>query len=320
MSNLASKNNKRISVVIGTYNGEDYIIEQIESILQQTLLPDELIIVDDASSDKTLNLIQSIDIERKYGIEILIIKQEKNQGYIKNFLTGIFNTSSKFVFLCDQDDIWLPNKLGNMVDLFEKNPQIIALHSNTSIVDEYGQILQERVQNYDKDLENINLHKLIKKVNYPGMALAFRRNKIVLKLEELVKSGVTIPTHDWTICYLACLEEGFYITQQVLTYRRYTGKNVALSLNDTKRKYDLESRIKGIKLYLTYYHFVKEYQDHIQQKKYFDINKNISSAEKRIDYLKKKSIPKWFLSVLQLNSYPSYKAFFMDFLVMIKDK
>lgn len=84
------KNNLTASVVLATYNGEEFLAQQIESILNQTVLPNEIIFVDDCSKDSTRLIIYDfIEIIRVKGIESKIVNHDVNIGYIENFFSGI---------------------------------------------------------------------------------------------------------------------------------------------------------------------------------------------------------------------------------------
>src|SRR6476661_6415310 len=101
-------NNPLVSVVLATYNGELFIEEQIKSILQQTYSPIELIIVDDASTDNTISIIQQFEASHSC---IRLFTSERNVGYIKNFEKGMLLASGEYIALSDQDDIWEAAKL-----------------------------------------------------------------------------------------------------------------------------------------------------------------------------------------------------------------
>ena len=96
------------SVAIASYNGEKYIEKQIKSILNQTIPPREIIIVDDCSSDGTINIIN--ELSKKSNIHFRIILHEVNMGYRRSFFDAIYNTTCNIIFLSDQDDIWKSNK------------------------------------------------------------------------------------------------------------------------------------------------------------------------------------------------------------------
>lgn len=115
---------KKISVAMTTYNGDKYLSEQLESISKQTLLPDELVICDDASTDATREVIIKYTLNAPFVVRVYV--NEKNIGFTKNFEKAISLASGDLIFLCDQDDIWFPNKIKCIAELFqrERNLQI----------------------------------------------------------------------------------------------------------------------------------------------------------------------------------------------------
>ena len=105
----------KISVVMAVYNGEKYIEEQLMSILSQSIMPDELIIQDDGSSDSTTDKIQSIT--EKSDVSVKLIKNKENLGFSKNFITAISAASGEYIFLSDQDDIWKKDRIYRSVSV-----------------------------------------------------------------------------------------------------------------------------------------------------------------------------------------------------------
>ena len=99
-----------VSVVIATYNGEKYIVKQLESIRNQTRKPDEVIIVDDRSNDNTFKIVK--EYIQQYALRNWrIYLNDCNLGYKGNFQKGIELATGKYIFLCDQDDEWERNKI-----------------------------------------------------------------------------------------------------------------------------------------------------------------------------------------------------------------
>ncbi len=116
---------QKISVVMSLYNGEKYLVEQLESIKNQTLLPNEIVFVDDASSTNPSYLIKSV-LDGS-GISYLILINDRNQGSNYSFRRGVKNAIGDIIFFSDQDDIWLETKIQTVIDFFNEN-------SNASVV------------------------------------------------------------------------------------------------------------------------------------------------------------------------------------------
>lgn len=110
MSN-ARQNRPRISVCIAAYNGARFITEQIASILPQLADRDEVIVVDDHSTDDTADLVGGLGDPR-----IHLVRSDSNQGYVRTFERAITLATGEFIFLSDQDDLWLPGRVAAMVN------------------------------------------------------------------------------------------------------------------------------------------------------------------------------------------------------------
>lgn len=232
MKKVDMKNNLTASVVLATYNGEEFLAQQIESILNQTVLPNEIIFVDDCSKDSTRLIIYDfIEIIRVKGIESKIVNHDVNIGYIENFFSGIELASKELIFLSDQDDLWESNKIEKCKDYFEKNLDMLALHTNTNIIDRDNNLIERNFQEYNKVIEKIEVKKFVKKVNYAGMSLVFKNGMFKDRLLEIKKS-TSLNTHDWFICLVASINDGFFVSSDVLNLRRYTGENFALKLGN----------------------------------------------------------------------------------------
>lgn len=123
----------KISVALCTYNGARFILEQLQSIASQTLLPDEVIISDDGSSDGTIEIVEQFSTRAPFKLQFF--KNSSRLGVTKNFERAISLCSGDIVFLCDQDDVWLPQKIATMVPLFLANEKVGLVFSNAFITD-----------------------------------------------------------------------------------------------------------------------------------------------------------------------------------------
>ncbi len=123
-----------ISIAMATYNGEKYIAEQLESILLQSTPPHEIVICDDKSTDNTAEIVKSF--AEKSSVPIRFYQNSTNLGWIKNFNQCIGLCSGDVIFFCDQDDVWLPNKIEIMHSAFLENPNAVLVCSDAYVVDE----------------------------------------------------------------------------------------------------------------------------------------------------------------------------------------
>ena len=103
-----------ISIAMATYNGEKYLREQIDSILNQTIQDFELIVCDDCSTDTTWNILQDYQSQDR---RIKCYRNEENLGFKKNFEKAIGLCTGEYIALSDQDDIWLPEHLEKLVNI-----------------------------------------------------------------------------------------------------------------------------------------------------------------------------------------------------------
>lgn len=121
----------KISIVIAAYKGEKYIAEQLKSLLAQTRLPDEIIICDDSNDDLTCQAIS----EFCSGGMVKYTKNSEALGVAGNFEKAISLASGDYIFLCDQDDVWHPEKVETMAALLDENSTVDGVFCNSMLVD-----------------------------------------------------------------------------------------------------------------------------------------------------------------------------------------
>lgn len=121
-----------ISIAMATYNGEQYLQTQLDSLASQTRLPDELVISDDGSSDSTIEIAEGFAASSTFDVKVL--KNTNRLGYIKNFERALLHCSGEIIALSDQDDIWLPEKLAKQGGLIEMNPSIGGVFSDAFLM------------------------------------------------------------------------------------------------------------------------------------------------------------------------------------------
>lgn len=142
-----------ISVCMASYNGAQYIEKQIESILDQLSLGDELIIVDDCSTDDTVNIIKKFNSDY-----IKLFKNEKNIGYVRNFEKALGLAKNNYICLADQDDVWIGGRLQKLEAKIEsENVYLVASNFNPSFEDSKNdkKFLKLKIENSTEYLGNI---------------------------------------------------------------------------------------------------------------------------------------------------------------------
>lgn len=209
----------KISVCIATFNGEKYISEQLSSILSQLKTSDEVIISDDHSTDLTESIVNSFQDPR---IKFFINKLKK--GPVKNFENAISKATGEIIFLADQDDIWVDNKVIKILDQFNNDKKLTCVFSNAQIIDKKGNKTDKVFFN---DIPKLNFISLILKNHFLGCTMAFKKNVNILPFNK------RLPMHDWYIG-LKHLKVGkvAFINENLVLYRRH-GENVTTGIRSS---------------------------------------------------------------------------------------
>jgi glycosyltransferase involved in cell wall biosynthesis len=129
------KKKMHISIAMATYNGEAYIREQLDSLANQTLLPKELIVCDDGSTDRTLEIVEQWS-KTAAPFPVYIFRNEERLGFADNFLQAASYCEGDLIAFCDQDDVWLSKKLQYCLAMFTDEPELMLLSHNAWVTDE----------------------------------------------------------------------------------------------------------------------------------------------------------------------------------------
>jgi len=198
----------KISVCIATYNGEKYIRQQLGSILGQIGESDEIIISDDSSSDRTVEIIKTFDDKR-----IGLLENNRFHSPAYNFENALEKATGDIIFLSDQDDIWLENKVKIMMELLQQYELVV---SDCIVINENEDILQEsffKIRGSKKGL----LNNLVKN-SYMGCCMAFNRRILDIALPF----PDNLPMHDMWIGMIGELYgKTYFCDQKLIKYRRH---------------------------------------------------------------------------------------------------
>ena len=201
-----------ISVCMATYNGSQYIERQLRSILCQLGRADEVILVDDHSSDATLDVVENIGDSR-----IKIYRNNMNEGVLKTFERAIRQASGEIIFLSDQDDIWYAGKVNLFVKTFAEHTDITLVLSDTKVINDSDEVVSE---SFYKGLGGFSpslLHNVFKN-KHLGCTMAFRQ----LMVERFLPFPNDIPQHDiWIGCVNSIYGKPYFLDSPLMAYRRH---------------------------------------------------------------------------------------------------
>ncbi len=247
----------KLSVVLCTYNGERYIEEQLSSILNQHRLPDEIVIVDDNSSDSTVKMIKEFFSKNLFD-NVFIYENETNLGFKENFKKALSLSSGDVVLLCDQDDVWCPDKTETVANVFSDD-SVLGLCGGFSFIDKNG-------ENKDSDelplgtygfvgkepksvASNIPLKEIMHRNICPGCACAYRREAV----DKYLSFADTSLPHDYQLTAIsACLSGLTFYNRPLTLYRIHEDNTLGLKgltqtrLQIAKEKRDLSLVLKDV--------------------------------------------------------------------------
>lgn len=236
MTNHKSK----ISIALCTYNGAKFLPEQLESFLQQTRLPDELVVGDDCSNDETVALVE--DYARTAPFPVRLEINPKNLGSTKNFEKTIARCTGDLIFLCDQDDVWLPQKIARMTTEFETNPAAALIFSDAELVDENLESLGRSLWDFTfpaklpkKNLDEKMLEVLLWQNIVTGAATAFRSRfrEAFMPIPDDVPNLI----HDgWIALVIAAHAKIELVDECLIKYRQHSGQQLGVNFQSSRKK------------------------------------------------------------------------------------
>ena len=297
----------KISICMCTYNGEQYIREQLDSIVNQTKLPNEIIVFDDASTDNTvaiLNEYKAAYPQIYWDIRV----NEQNAGWRVNFKNCMEQASGDVIFLADQDDIWMSDKLAVMTRALLQNPEIEVLVSDYTpfymdgSIDHGIEVETEGTKTVSPLPANTNFLHCAR----PGCTFALKKEALV----DFFACWQPHFAHDATLWRTTALKGTLYrIDYSSILFRRHSSN---ASSNQNRRISAAERNSTQKILYL--------YRDCIETLKTLSLStKNATTLakaskwnEKRIALYEKPSIWKWIGLCVNVSYYPSIKSYLKD--------
>ena len=223
----------KIEILMATYNGETYIREQIDSIINQTYKNWILLVREDNSKDNTVSIIE--EYEKKDSRIRLLRDKKGNLGFVRNFEELMVNSLEDFIMFSDQDDYWIENRIEKYIEIItnlssEDMKKPLLIHSNSFICDKELNIKKEKfISNCaeDKEFDIVFFNYIVQ-----GSTALVNRKLVNLALP--FSSKVTL--HDRYLHLLAeFLGKRIFLNQSLMKYRQHDNNKIGASYSIVKK-------------------------------------------------------------------------------------
>ena len=220
----------RISVAMCTYNGAEFLGAQLTSIAEQTRVPNEIIVCDDASTDETRSVLESF--ARTSPIPVSLYFSDQNAGSLKNFERAIGLCTGDVIVLSDQDDVWRADKLQLLEQAFREHPSAGLVFSDAEIVDRNLNSLNRRMWDqvgFDAHKKKLirtgkSLDVLINGWTVTGATMAFRSEFVKLALP--LPSNIAMIHDGWIALTVAAVAGVVFIEEPLIKYRQHERQQI----------------------------------------------------------------------------------------------
>ena len=301
----------KISIILPTFNGSRFREELLDSLRTQSRPADEVIILDDSSTDKTVSIIN--EYIKKHGLSSWSLKcNESRAGWKANFWNGMKQASGDLVFPCDQDDIWHKDKVRIMSEIMNANPDINVLRcarkTFSGSSEEYLNLASTDILSYDTHpvREHIYRHSF-NTLAFPGCTVCTRKSFV----EETDPYWTPEFPYDSYLYRMSVLNDSMYRTSDSvpsLIFQRVHEHNSSIGANKTSSyDYQLQDAVRKEQESSA----LKDYALAIGKKTAIAI-RNHEWSKTRLDLYRTRSLKYWIKLIRYLNYFPGYRVFVFD--------
>lgn len=249
------------TIVMATYNGRQFLREQLDSIVSQVRQADEVVIVDDCSSDGTPEYIDAYINEHGLKDTWRIYRNEKNLGFVGNYLKGCSLATGDVIFFSDQDDVWADGKISEMMAVFERHEDALVVSCDTTIIDQDDRsdnTFQTSLRRTKEGVWKVDFGQQVSSMLSSGLTLGVKRSFMdemtpIIEREDLV--------YDSPLGLFAAAKGGFYrVGGEALVLHRVHRSNASAPTYSLKsRLTNPEQHIKGRKHQLKHIEACRKY-------------------------------------------------------------
>lgn len=297
-----------IGVIISTYNGEKYIEDQLASLLRQTRQPDSVLIIDDYSSDNTVDII--LNFISEHSLNWILKVNDHNIGWRKTFLSGLNIIKEQYVFFCDQDDIWEKEKIEETINCMSENHcEVLCTNYNLFYSDHNAsKVLEKENKRQKNDGKLIQVKSKAKNlyIRRPGCSMCVSK-KIIDKFHFYDKLDYP---HDAIFWKIGLWEEKLYILNKPLLNWRRHATNAS-----TQKTRSLISRMNSVHEEMK---FVEECNPYFLTNKLFNNYKKFVLL--RESFFLEPSFFKWIKLFRYKQYYVSFKSYLGDLFLCVTQK
>lgn len=304
---------EQIDILLATYNGEKYLKEQIESILNQTYSNFRLIISDDCSTDKTIEILKEFE-QKDSRIEVYY--QKENLGTLNNFEFLLKKVQNNIFALSDQDDIWLPQKIEKSIENMKVNNSNLVF-GDLEVIDENKNIIASSFWKYKgfyKKIKKDKNHKGLLLNNYITGCTIVTEKKFLKYILPLPKKSKYV-IHDYWIAIILSLKGKIsYIDKPYIKYRQHSNNQVGYKMKSKELKTLKEIRDMFIDVKIDHYQLFIDNKDLFGE----ELNKKNETALeyfKMLKEVKNINFKKWHL-FYKLYHYEKFTYFIANFIIL----
>ncbi len=304
----------KIDILLATYNGQEFLREQIDSILNQSYQDFNLIISDDSSEDETYKILKEYE---KKDSRIRLFRQEKNLGLIQNFEFLLKQVTSDYFMFSDQDDIWKENKIEKSINKL-KQEKAALVYTDLEIVDKNLEIIYPSYWKYK------NIYKKIKKYNnFEALYLNnFVTGCTILAKSNYIKDIVPLPKtskfmlHDyWTALVIASKDKIAYLDEPTIKYRQHKNNRVGSSRRSDKIEKFKELRDLFIRVKIEHFQIFEENISKINSKEIVKYTKPALEYFKALEKETNIYLKSWTL-FFKLYKYEDFSYKMQNFIIL----
>ncbi len=303
---------EKVDVLLATYNGEQYLQEQIESILNQTYTDFRLLISDDGSKDKTIDIVE--EYAKKDG-RIIIFKQNENMGVVKNFEFLMKQVQSKYFMFSDQDDIWKKDKIEKSVKKIEEGFGLV--YSDLEVVDNNLEVMYKsywKLKGFDRKIRKYNDFDSLYLNNYITGCTLISRKEYIDKVLPIPKSTSFI-LHDYWLPLIVSKEAKLgYIDEPLIRYRQHKNNKIgSQKKSDSMKSLD---EIRELFLQVKIEHFTAFVQNEDKfDERYKELNKKSLEYFEHLKNVNNFNFRNWTL-FFKLYKYENFSYMIQNFAIL----